>query len=205
MTNNEPSRILACPTHFSEYPRDLLGDSLDEIEWILGRRIGEDSWQFSKRRNWYIRFLKYKAYLKEISMRRIKRPSKVMHLYLDKNGMQYLNEKPVYEEIEEIPEGVDHFEFRIRLLEARDSILSNLTISTAMMATQFSDQKPTNRDLTEAASFSFHEFLSSLESWNYVDEKDNLIQITEDAIHDLPKWIYNLMFTAADKINNPKN
>jgi len=132
-------------------------------------------------------------------------PSKAFHLYMDENGQQYLDGKSEFEEIKEVPENIDHLEFRVRLLAAKDSIISNHQISTAMLADQFSDGKPTKQELSIAADVPYRQFLASLESWNLVDEDENLIQITEDAINDLPKWIYGQMFIATEKVNNPKN
>jgi len=127
------------------------------------------------------------------------------HLYIDKNGMQYLNEKPVLEEIKKLPKEIDHLEFRVRLLDAKDSILSNLQISTAMLADQFTDGKPTRQELTTAADVPYREFLASLESWNLTDENGNPIPIRAEAMDQLPKWIYKQMYIAVEKINNPKN
>jgi len=127
------------------------------------------------------------------------------HLYLDENGSQFLDGKPPFEEIKEVPENVDHLEFRVRLLEARDSVISQSALNTAMLSSQFTDERPRGGELVSAANFEFQEFLASLESWNLIDEKENPIPITEDAIYQLPKWMYKQMIIAVGDINNPKN
>lgn len=132
-------------------------------------------------------------------------PSMSRHLYIDEDGSQFLDGKPQFEEIKKLPDGVDHLEFRVRLLEARNSVMSSRAISAAMVMSQFTDDKPGGRELISAADFSFQEFLASLESWNLTDENNTPIQITEEAVYQLPKWMYTQMFNAVDKINNPKN
>lgn len=132
-------------------------------------------------------------------------PSISRHLYLDENGSQYLNEKPVFEEIKEVPEGIDHLEFRVRLLEARDSVMSQNALNLAVLSGQREVGTPFGGGVANAAGFDFQEFLASLESWNLTDEKDTPIPITEEAIYHLPKWMYKQMFVAVDKVNNPKN
>lgn len=134
-----------------------------------------------------------------------KYPSIARHLYIDENGGQYLDGAPPFEEIQKVPEKVDHLEFRIRLLSAKNSIISNHQISIAMLADQFSDGKPSKQELSVAADVPYREFLASLESWNLTDEDGNSIQITEDAISELPKWMYGQMYIAVEKVNNPKN
>lgn len=209
MANDDSRPILACPSHDTLNPLlpfiEILIDS--EVQQMFGKADDEDIWEFGLRIEVYLNCLWYKAYLKEINNMRLKTkyPSTAQHLYLDENGAQYLDGKPQFEEIKEVPENVDHLEFRVRLLEARNSVMSSRTISTAMVMSQFTDDKPGGRELVSAADFSFQEFLASLESWNLTDENDTPIPITEEAIYQLPKWMYTQMFAAVDKVNNPKN
>ena len=132
-------------------------------------------------------------------------PPKRFYLYVKDEGTQYLSEDiNVFDEIPEdkLPEDVSEFWFDIHVLTGAHGINSLRHATNLMMKSQM---RSGNQEAAANATqeIMFHEMILAIAGWSFVDENDQAIPVSMDALNAIsPKWIYHAIEEGHRRVNS---